>query len=139
MTKRYKDGIDDLMDPNKPLNIRESENYSEKVGLSYIGKPKEKVPPPALSGEEPVRHRSPSKGNRGLDYDTKIELMDTSHILKASLGPEESMRIAFMVDEWATTEEKRLEELRKRYGNRLYLGRDNVERARHLAKKLRSV
>lgn len=147
--KKRKDDISKILEGEKEppapppkeeqLKIKEGDNYaSRKVGMSYWGKPEQKVPAPAMTGEEEVRHRSGGKGSAGLSQEEKIDVSRVCGAIRHAVGSEEAGRIAFEVGEYAKNERKRLEDLRKKHpGRRFYTGM-KPEAIEYIAKQLRS-
>lgn len=143
--KRRNDDIEKLIEGKEPIAealppIKDARGYAKhKYGLSHWGTPEHKAPAPPLSGEQDVKHRSKGKGNLGLDADDKSEATRSADLIKLAIGHERALQLAFELDEWAAAEAKRIEELRRRLGNRkLSLwGTSQPKKARYLAKELR--
>lgn len=121
------------------LKIKEGDNYATKEGMRYWGKPEQKVPAPAMTGEEEVRHRSGGKGGAGLSQEEKMDVARVCRIIRSAVGSEEAGRIGFAVQEYAEAERKRLEELRKKYTGKRYYVSAKPEAIEYIAKRLRSV
>lgn len=145
--KKYNDDIGDILSgdrkppalppPEETLKIRER---TQKT--SDWGAPDHKLPPPAMTGETEIRHRSPGKGKEGLDHDEKWDMARVCQEIKGVMSHEEAARVAFKLDEKAAEYRRRIEEdRRKRLGNKYS---DNwttrhIQRMEYLAKQMRGI
>lgn len=165
MPKKYNDDMDKILEgdkeppivpPEEDLEtleippVKEKKSYSSwSSGSSKMGVPENKIPAPALAGEEEVRHRSKGKGKHGLPHNVKRYLSDVARELNSVLSAEECQWLAQKYLEWGEKEQNRLDEARRKHqasdrGGFLWWNDiaerrgDPIDRARYIAKELRS-